>query len=289
MVEGNFEARADFTRLEPSANAKRESGFFVLEAMGEAESGFDADVADTADEIVGGSLVSFHGHELDGVSVVMGTKNEVLAGDFDIPDGASAVLANGVHVGVALAVRSKGIVMAIEENGSTGQEAGIHAHALAGIDANDDKTFPGFAAGLEFGTEAAEERAAELEQAFDAHVHDEGFGSRYFAVDNKDIVELVIAGRGDAGALVDLVGVEQVEDREALNVKDLVHALEAKAALAVEEIGNVGLAEAGFLGEAKAGQFSFVDAFPKPFAEVLLQSLELHGRESIAEYISFRL
>lgn len=68
-----------------------------------------------------------------------------------------------------------------------------------------------------------------------------------------------------------------------LDGKDFVHAFEAEAALAVKEVGDVGLLESGLLGEAKAGELSAIDALQKDFTEVLLQGLELHwGEYSIA-------
>ena len=57
-------------------------------------------------------------------------------------------------------------------------------------------------------------------------------------------------GGTTGGALVDLGGIEQVEDGEVLDVEDFVHAFDAEAALAVEEIGDVGLFESGLLGKS---------------------------------------
>ena len=58
-----------------------------------------------------------------------------------------------------------------------------------------------------------------------------------------------------------------------------VHAFEAEAALAVEEVGDVGLFESGLLGEEQATEFACLDALPKHFAEIILQDFELHGGE----------
>ena len=76
--------------------------------------------------------------------------------------------------------------------------------------------------------------------------------------------------------LVDFGGIEQVEDGAVLDLEDLVHALDAEAALAVEEIGDVGLFESGLLGQSQPRQFTYFDAIPEDFPESVLQDLELH-------------
>ena len=61
-----------------------------------------------------------------------------------------------------------------------------------------------------------------------------------------------------------------------LDLENLVHALDAEAALAVEEIGDVGLFESGLLGQAESRKFTCFNAIPKDFSEIVLQGLELH-------------
>ena len=90
-------------------------------------------------------------------------------------------------------------------------------------------------------------------------------------------VEFVGAGRDDRGALIDLGGVEQVKHGDVLHGQDLVHAFQAEAALAIEEVGDMGLLEAGLLGEVKAGEIAFVNALPEGFAEVVLKSTEFQS------------
>ena len=48
------------------------------------------------------------------------------------------------------------------------------------------------------------------------------------------------------------------------------------------------LFETGLAGQAEAGQFAFVDALPKSFAQIFLQRPELHA-ESIASVYSVLL
>ena len=45
-----------------------------------------------------------HGHNFDGIGLVVGAKNEMIASRFHIFDGAVIVLEDGVHVELALAI-----------------------------------------------------------------------------------------------------------------------------------------------------------------------------------------
>jgi hypothetical protein len=64
-----------------------------------------------------------------------------------------------------------------------------------------------------------------------------------------------------------------------LDGKNFVHAFNAEAALAVEEVGDVGLLESGLLGKPEAGQLTCFDTLPEYFTKVILQDFELHFRE----------
>jgi hypothetical protein len=73
-----------------------------------------------------------------------------------------------------------------------------------------------------------------------------------------------------------------------LDGEDAVHALEAEAALAIEEVGDVGLFKSSLLRQTEAGEITFLDAFPKSVAEVILQNAEFHSGASIAWVIAIR-
>ena len=138
---------------------------------------------------------------------------------------------------------------------------------------------PGGAVGFHVGPEFAEEAGLELEDGEDAIGGDERAGDGGSGIGEQDVFEFVGAGREDGGALVDLGGIEQVEDGEMLDGENFVHAFEAEAALAIEEVGDVGLLESGLLGEAESGEFAGFDTSQKDFTEVFLQNFELHWRE----------
>jgi hypothetical protein len=65
-------------------------------------------------------------------------------------------------------------------------------------------------------------------------------------------------------------------------LQDPVHALQTETAFSVEEVGDVGLFEAGFFRQTKTGQLAVLDTLPQALTEVLLQALELHNGGSIA-------
>ena len=115
---------------------------------------------------------------------------------------------------------------------------------------DNHETLPLIAVAFSFGAQAAQETFLELEDFLDFHAHDHGFGGGDGAIDHEDVFELVLAGRQDAGALVDFMGIEQVEHGKALHLQDFVHALETQATLAVQEVGDVGLFEARLLCQA---------------------------------------
>ena len=92
----------------------------------------------------------------------------------------------------------------------------------------------------------------------------------------QHVFELVATGRQDGGAFVDFGWIEQIEDGEVLDSEDLVHALEAKAAFAVEEVGNMRLFKSSLLGQMESGELAAFNALQKDSAEVILQNFELH-------------
>src|SRR5579871_858183 len=166
--------------------------------------------------------------------------------------------------------------MAVEKQGGSGHEAGNHRKGLPGIELDKDETEPGGAIALGFGPELAEEGLLELEDLGDLHGGDEGLGGSDGGLGQQDVLKGVGAGGKDGGALVYFCRIEEVEDGKVLDGKDFVHAFEAETTFAVEEIGDMGLFEAGLLGEAESGQFTCFDAVPEDFSKVILQDFELH-------------
>ena len=143
--------------------------------------------------------------------------------------------------------------MAVDQERGSGREAGLHGQGVAGIDLDQDKALPGRTVALGFGLDAVKEGLLELQDFLYAHANDEWLRGSCRGVGEDDIFKLVGAGGKDGGALVDLGGIEQVEDREVLHLENLVHAFEAESAFTIEKVGDMSLFESGLLGEAKAG------------------------------------
>lgn len=169
--------------------------------------------------------------------------------------------------------------MSVEQQGGAGGEAGRHGDGVAGIELDEDEAVPGGAVALGFRLELVEKGLLELEGAEDAVGGDQRTGGGGGGVGHKDVLELVGAGRQYGGTLVDGGGIEQVEDGKMLNRKDFIHAFEAKAALAVEEVGDMSLLESGLVCEMETGEFPCCDAFQENFTKVVLQDFELHWGE----------
>jgi len=71
-------------------------------------------------------------------------------------------------------------------------------------------------------------------------------------VGDHHVFEFVLARREDRGALVDFGRIYKIQHRKMLHVENFVHAFQAEAALAVQEVGDVGLFEAGLFRQTQA-------------------------------------
>src|SRR5579863_475603 len=136
----------------------------------------------------------------------------MISGHFDVPDRASIVFQNSVHIEFAFAIRRKCVVMAVDQESGSWHEAGIHAHGLFGIDFDKYEAVPTGTVSFGIGSELAQERLLELEDFFYVHAGDERLGGSGGSVGEQNIFEFVGAGRQDGGALVDFGGIEQIED-----------------------------------------------------------------------------
>ena len=116
------------------------------------------------------------------------------------------------------------------------------------------------------------------------HADDEGLGGGDGWFRENDIFKLVGTRGKDGCPTVDLGGIEKIENGKVLDLQNFVHALDAKPALAVQEVGDVSLFESSLLGEAESGQFTCFNAVPKNFAEIVLQNFELHWRSIAPGY-----
>jgi hypothetical protein len=236
-------------------------------------------VADSPNYVVSGFRAFFYGDDFHRIGVIVRTKDQVAVGYFYVLDGAVSILANGIHVLFGFSVRSQRVVVAIEEEGSSGEHTGVHAHAFSRVYLDDNKALPGIVVPLNVFAEATEEGSFELQDLFDVHVHDKRFVSGNLRGGDDDAFEFVGAGGDDGGAFVYFGRVKQVEHGNVLDGKDLVHAFEAESALAIQEVGDMGLFESGLSRQVKAGQIAFIDALPESLAEIVLKGPEFHKRK----------
>jgi hypothetical protein len=174
--------------------------------------------------------------------------------------------------------------MAVDQERGSGGQSRMHGQGFASIELDQDEALPAGTVSMAFWLHAVEERLLELENLFHMHADNKRLAGSNRGVGEDDIFELVGAGRKDRSTFVDLGGIEEIEDREVLNLKDLVHTLEAEPAFSVEEVGDVSLLESSLLSEAEPGEFACFDAVQKNFAEVFLQDFELHGRSIAPGY-----
>lgn len=169
--------------------------------------------------------------------------------------------------------------MAIDEGCGSGQEAGIHAHALARIDLDHDETLPVTAIAFDLGPQLLKKRFLELDDLLDVHIGEKRMGGGDGTFREQNVLKFVVAGRENGSALVDFGGVQKIKNGEVLNGENAIHAFQAEAALAVQEIGDVGLLESSLLSQAETGQIAILNALPKGVAKVFLEDAKLHKGE----------
>ena len=174
--------------------------------------------------------------------------------------------------------------MTVDQERSSGREAGRHGLGVAWVKLDEDESLPRGSVGFTVGSKFVEEGLLELEDVFHVHAGDKGLSGGGGGIREDDVFEVVGTGRKDGGAFVDFGGIEEVENGEVLDLEDFVHAFEAESTLAVEEVGDVGLFESGLLSEADPGKFTCFDTLPEDFTEILLQDLKPHWRSIAASY-----
>src|SRR5215813_9555918 len=119
------------------------------------------------------------------------------------------------------------------------------------------------------------------------HAHDQRFDGRDPPIGNHDAFEFVLARLNNGGAFVHFVWIEEIQYRDALHGKNLVHPFDAESAFAIEEVGDMSLFETGLPGETQLGQFSAFDTLKERFAEIFLERPKFHLREYMPHDYNF--
>lgn len=123
--------------------------------------------------------------------------------------------------------------MAIDQNNGTRLESGLHTGTRISIDANKDEALPFLTIAFRLRTQAPQKRFFEFQNVFNGLVREQRLLSCDGRIDKDDILKFVVTRGQNAGTLVDLCGIEEIEDREALNGQYFIHTLETQAAFAV--------------------------------------------------------
>ena len=93
--------------------------------------------------------------------------------------------------------------MAINENRGTRQQARIHAHTFAGVDLDGHETLPLVAVALDRGAQFTQKVLPELNDLLHIHADQQRFGGSDAGFDHKNVLELIVPGGRNAGALID--------------------------------------------------------------------------------------
>src|SRR6185437_14724307 len=165
--------------------------------------GLDSYVTDAADNVVGCGLSFFDLLNFNRISWIVRAQYEMIAGYFHVLHGEGVSFEDGIHVGFVLAVGLERVVVAVNQYGSAGQQARVHTHAVPRIGAENDKTLPLFAVAFHFRMKLAQEALLELQHVFHFHTQNQRLDGNA-AFDHQDVFEVVLTGRDNAGALVDL-------------------------------------------------------------------------------------
>ncbi len=167
--------------------------------------------------------------------------------------------------------------MAVEDNDCAGGDEGLHGGGVSGIGAQGEEAMP---VGLVLGAPGAifvEPRRGDGDALDDGMGGDDGVVHGDGGGDERDRLDLALVRWDGCGLKVDCAGRQDLGDGEVLGGEDAVETVEGEGPFAIEEVRDMCLAEAGLLGEARAGEGVGVDA-PEEFnPEVLVEVGEVHS------------
>jgi hypothetical protein len=212
---------------------------------------------------------------LHGEVACVGAEDETAFVEVDEAEEEGGSAADGVEGGLVGAVGGKGVVVAVEDGDGSRGEEWVHSGGLLGVGADGEEALPVGVLGGGAGTVVVEAGGGDLEGFDDGGGGDAGVVHGDGGGDNGDDLDGV-AGAGLYWGGGGEVKWEDLVDGEVLCGEDAVEAFEGEGAFAVEEVGDVGLLEAGLLGEAAAGEGAAFDA-PEEFeTKEFVQVLKVH-------------
>lgn len=169
-------------------------------------------MADATDDVVRGLLAIFQAYDFNRKIPIVWAENQLIFDDFEMSDDAPVILAHGVYIACFFAIGSQGGVVAVDEQGCSGERSRVHDHCFLMIEFDDDEALPGGVSGYRVRFEALEEGLLELQDLLDMHTHNDCFRGCNIGVNHNYVVELVVVRRENGSALVDFGGVEKVEN-----------------------------------------------------------------------------
>jgi hypothetical protein len=190
----------------------------------------------------------FSGVDLDefyGKGPVVGTENETVRKKVHMAEAEMRAFANGKKVGTVGSILRDGVVVAINEHDGFREDEGIHGLRIGRRDAHGNEALPGEARIVGAGVKGLQDSGWEAEHGVDGGRTNVGFKECGSMGDNGNRVPRYVEG--------EIVGLaedgKQVVGFEMLGRENAVHCIDGKLPAAVEEVGQVGLAEAGLAGE----------------------------------------
>lgn len=227
-----------------------------------------------------------YGEELDGKGGGVWPKDEAVVVELGEAKTEGGAATHGVEVALAGPVEGERGVVAIEDDDSSGGDEWLHGGGLLDVCANGDEAQPELLRGRTSRAVFMEERGGDG-NVFEDGVRGNDLGFHGDRGRNKrdGLNGSGLGGgrgrRGEGGSgrvEVDVagafeeVGGEDLVDGEVLGGENSVEAVEREGSLAIEEVRDVSLAEAGLLSEARPGEGIAVDAAdelePKPLVEI---------------------
>lgn len=160
--------------------------------------------------------------------------------------------------------------MAVDEDGGARKKTRLHTAANSRISTNQDKTVTRLAMADRIGAQPAQESASEFVNFLHLTTGDDWGRRGRFWFHQENILKICLGSGRYTGAAVDVVNFEKVHDGKPLDFEDTIHSGQAEAAPAVQEIGNMRLLEAGFLGQAQPGQIALVNMIQQVSAKLFL-------------------
>lgn len=239
--------------------------------------------ADAAHEEVGQREGGDEREDLDGVLEGERTEDEIGAVEIHEAEEEGVAGADGEEIGLGGAEGGERDVVAIEDDdGATGEKGG-HGSGLFCVDADGEEAQPLSTTGGRARGPALKPGEGEVKRLDDGGGGDAGLRKGGRRGDDGDTGDCICRSAGRVE-----IKRQKLVDGELLGGEDAVQAFEGEGAAAVEEVRDMGLLEAGELGEAGAGEDAGLDAACEFLTEEFVEVCEVHRVSGWSDQMSLR-